>query len=245
MKTKITLLLFSTLFLLLLFSHTVSAEPPFLDPNIPDGETITYTTTIGDKSFSVVEHVTIKNDGERKLYEIISLSDSIDRKLVLDKETMAIVSVHTIRKYSEVTLDSKLKVKDERPFVDGDEVKLADFAVMTYVFRGFPFTKRDNLKIGFYGEEQQRKFAFKANYKKKETVTVNEKSIECHKLEFGLDGFWGTFFPKMNVWYSVNPPHYLVRYKGLVGPPGSPKRDMQLLNYTISKDPFPNPFDNM
>lgn len=223
----------------------LSAETPFVDPNIPDGETVTYTTTIGDKSFSVVEKVSIISDGERKLYEIISLSDSIDRELVLDKETMAIVSVHTLRKYPEVTLDSKLKVKDERPVLEDGEVKLADFAVMSYVFRGFPFTKLDELKIGFYGAEQKRKFSFKANNKEKETLTVNDKSIECYKLEFGLDGFWGTFFPKMNVWYSVDPPHYLVRYKGLVGPPGSPKRDMQLLNYTISDQESPNPFDNL
>ncbi len=245
MKSIITLLLFLPCFSLLLTSNAASADNPFVDPNIPDGETITYTTTIGDKSFSVVEHVTVTKVGERKVYEIISLSDSIDRKLVLDKETMAILSVHTIRKHSEVTLDSKLKVIDEKPVSDDDEVKLADFAVMTYVFRGFPFTKRDDLKIGFYGEEQQRKFAFKAHYKKKETITVNEKSIECHKLEFGLDGFWGTFFPKMNVWYSVDPPHYMVHYNGLVGPPGSPKRDMQLQDYTISKDTFSHPFDNM
>ena len=245
MKSIITLLLFLPCFSLLLTSNAVSAEGLFVDPNIPDGETATYNAIVGDKCFSVVERVTVKNDGERKVYEIISLSDSIDRKLVLDKETMAIVSVHTIRKYPEVTLDSKLKVKDEKPLLDGDEFKLADFAVMTYVFRGFPFTKLDKLKIGFYGSEQKRKFNFRAHYKMTESVTVNNKLIECHRLEFGLDGFWGTFLPKMNVWYSVDPPHYLVRYKGLVGPPGSPKRDSQLLNYTTSKDNFPHPFDNM
>jgi len=245
MRIKSIPVLFITFCLICVPFKALPAETPFFDPNIPDGETVTYTTTIGDKTFSVVERVSVLNDGDRKLYEIISLSDSIDRKLVLDKETMSIVSVHTLRKYPEVTLDSKLKVKDERPVLEEDEVKLADFAVMSYVFRGFPFTKRDTLKIGFYGAEQGRKFSFNANYKGKETLTVNDKSIESYKLEFGLDGFWGTFFPKMNVWYSVAPPHYLVRYKGLVGPPGSPKRDMQLLNYTISDVTLQHPFDNL
>ena len=245
MRIKSKLVLFITFYFICFPFDALPSETPFVDPNIPDGETVTYTTTIGDKSFSVVEKVSIISDGSRKLYEIISLSDSIDRKLVLDKETMAIVSVHTLRKYPEVTLDSKLKVKDERPVLEEGEVKLADFAVMSYVFRGFPFTKHDELKIGFYGAEQRRKFSFKANYKEKETVKVNEKTVECHKLEFGLDGFWGTFFPKMNVWYSVAPPHYLVRYKGLVGPPGSPKRDMQLLDYTISDVALQHPFDNL
>ena len=245
MGIKSILVLFITFCFICVPFNAAPEQTPFVDPNIPDGETVTYTTTIGDKTFSAVERVSIISDGDRKLYEIISLSDSIDRKLVLDKETMAIVSVHTLRKYPEVTLDSKLKVKDEKPVLEDGEVKLADFAVMAYVFRGFPFTKRDNLKIGFYGAEQRRKFSFKASYKKTEVVTVNNIPIECHKLEFGLEGFWGTFFPKMNVWYSVDPPHYLVRYNGLVGPPGSPKRDMQLLKYDVSDAAIKHPFDNL
>ena len=245
MRIKSILVLFVIFSFICVPLDAASEQTPFVDPNIPDGETVTYTTTIGDKTFSAVERVSIISDGDRKLYEIISLSDSIDRKLVLDKETMAIISVHTLRKYPEVTLDSKLKVKDENPVLEDGEVKLADFAVMTYVFRGFPFTKRDNLKIGFYGAEQRRKFSFKASYKKTEVVTVNNIPIECHKLEFGLEGFWGTFFPKMNVWYSVDPPHYLVRYNGLVGPPGSPKRDMQLLKYDVSDAALKHPFDNL
>ena len=48
-----------------------------------------------------------------------------------------------------------------------------------------------------------------------------------------MDGFWGAFLPKMKVWYSVTPPHYLVRYEGLAGPPGSPKRDIELLTYQV------------
>jgi len=149
---------------------------------------------------------------------------------------MGIISVHTIRKFSDVTLDSKLKVLNEKPHAKEGEVKLADFAVISYLFRGFPFTKREKLKIGFYGEDRGRKFTFSAHYKKREDVTVNQKTVECFKIEFGLDGFWGTFLPKMNAWYSVTPPHYLVRYQGLVGPPGSPKRDVELLTYSISEE---------
>jgi hypothetical protein len=245
MGIKSILVLFTTFYFICFPFDAASAQTIFVDPNIPDGETVTYTTKVGDKSFSVVEKVSIITEGDRKLYEIISLSDFIDRKLVLDKETMAIVMVHTLRKYPEVTLDSKLKVKDEKPVLEDDSIRLADFAVMTYVFRGFPFTKRDNLKIGFYGAEQRGKFTFKANYKNKEVITVNNIPIECHKLEFGLDGFWGTFLPKMNVWYSVEPPHFLVQYKGLVGPPGSPKRDMQLSKYAISGAGLKHPFDNL
>ncbi len=235
MKHKPALIPFLTFLLLIVTaSQTVFAESPFIDPAIPNGETTTYTSHIGDKTMTVVEVVTVKHDGLREVYEITSRSDSLDRTLTLDKETMAILSVHTVRKFPEVTLDSKLKVLNEKFSAEEGEVKLADFAVITYLFRGFPFTKREKLKIGFYGEERKKTFTFSARYKKREDVTVNQKTVACYKIEFGLDGFWGAFLPKMYSWYSVDHPHYLVRYQGLVGPPGSPKRNAELLTYSIA-----------
>ena len=211
----------------------VRAEAPFVDPHIPNGETITYTSRVDDKLLTVTENVVIKREGERKLYEITSRSEPLDRTITLVKDTMAIKSVHTVRKFQEVTLDSRLTVIDEKPPIGDNGVKLADFAVMTYVFRGFPFEKLKQMKIGFYGEESKRKYTFSAHYKKREKVEVNQQTIECHKIEFGMDGFWGAFLPKMKVWYSIDPPHYLVRYEGLVGPPGTPKRDVRLLSYQV------------
>ena len=236
MKHKPFLIPLLTLPLIVAGLQPVFGKSPFVDPAIPHGETTTYKSRVGDKTITVIEEIAVKHDGLREVYEITSRSESLDRILILDKETMAILSVHTIRKFPDVTLDSKLKVLNEKPSTKEGEIKVADFAVITYLFRGFPFTQREKLKIGFYGEDRGRKFAFSAHYKKKETVTVGQKTVECYKIEFGLDGFWGTFLPKMNAWYSVDSPHYLVRYQGLVGPPGSPKRDVELLTYSISED---------
>ena len=228
-----TLLSLLTFFLIAGTSPEASGKSPFIDPNIPDGETTTYMSRTGDATMTVVEVVTVKHDGVREVYQIDSRSDSLDRTLILDKATMAILSVHTVRKFPEVTLDSKLTVLNEQSSPEEGVIKLADFAVLTYLFRGFPFSQRDKLKIGFYGEERGRTFSFKAHYKKRESLTVGQKRVECYKIEFGMDGFWGTFLPDMNAWYSVEPPHYLVRYQGLVGPPGSPKRDLELLTYGV------------
>lgn len=212
-----------------------SADVLLMDPNIPHGETTTYTSRIDDRLTTVVEHVIIKTDGGREVYEITSLSESLDRTLTLVKDNMSIVSVHTVRKFPDATLDSKLKVMNEKGHSEKNEIKLADFAVMTYIFRGFPFGKVEKLKIRYYGEEREKKFSFSATYKDIDTIQTDQGTIACHRLEFGIDGFWGTFLPKMNVWYSVDPPHYLVRYHGLVGPPGSPKREMELVRYDIMK----------
>ena len=235
MKFKIARILFIAFFCNIRSPFPTFAEIPLIDPNIPHGETTTYTSRTDDRLITVVENVIIKKDGGRELYEITSRSESLDRTLILAKENMSIVSVHTIRKFPEVTLDSKLKVVDEKARFGKNEIRLADFAVMTYVFRGFPFGKVKKLKIRYYGEERNKKFSFSAKYKDIDNIETDQGTIACHKLEFGMDGFWGTFLPKMSVWYSVEHPHYLVRYKGLVGPPGSPKREMELIRYDVIK----------
>jgi hypothetical protein len=206
---------------------------PFNDPGIPDGETITYAGTLDDTPMTVVESVRIKQEGGQQCYEITSLSSSLDRVLTLDKATLRILSIHTVRKFPRATLDSRMEVKDENPLPGSEEIMLADFSALTYIFRGFRFGELEKVKIGFYGEGRQQTFGFSASSKKKETITAGDKAVECYKIEFGLEGFWGAFLPKMNVWYSAAPPHYLVRYQGLSGPPGSPKRDMEVQSYEI------------
>jgi hypothetical protein len=217
---------------------------PFKDPGIPDGETITYAARVDGVATNVVETVSLRDIGAKPCYEITSLSESVDRVITLDRNTMSIVSVHTVRKYPRATLDSHLEVKNEQPVSGTDEVILADFSGLVYIFRGFLFREREHIKIGFYGEERKRSFGFSASNKKKETLRVNQTDIECYKIEFGLDGFWGTFFPKMNVWYSADPPHYMVRYQGLVGPPGSPRRDMEIISYKVATPEPPDPEHN-
>ena len=149
MRYKPFLIPLLTLLLIFTGLQTVFGKSPFVDPAIPNGEITTYKSRVGDKTITVIEDVAVKQDGLRDVYEITSRSDTLDRILILDKETMAILSVHTIRKFPDVTLASKLKVFNEKPSTNEDEIKIADFAVITYLIRGFPFTQREKLKIGF------------------------------------------------------------------------------------------------
>jgi len=177
-------------------AETVGAETLFVDPHIPDGERITYTTRVGDKSVTVVESVAVLQDGDKECYEITSLSENLDRTIRLQKNSMSTLAVHTVRKFQAVTLNSQLTVINENQhFIDG-EIKLPDFAIMNYLFRGFPFGKIKTLKIGYYGEERSKKYTFSAHCKKSEKLTVNQKTIECYRIEFGMDGFWGSLLPK-------------------------------------------------
>ncbi len=214
-------------------SNFVWAESIFIDPNIPNGETITYKSQVGDSLKTIVEKVVIEKEGEKELYEITSFSESLDMTILLEKSTMSVLSIHTIRKSEEVTLDLKLKVISKKPQFEKDNLKIPNFSILQYVFRGFPFGKVKKLKIGFYGEEKKGRFKVNVECKKIEKLKVNQKTIECYKIEFSMDSFWKIFFPKTTMWYSVDSPHYLVRYEGAGGPPGSPKKIMEMVNYSV------------
>jgi hypothetical protein len=232
---KLKLLSIKVLIGITTFIGTAAAESSFVDPHIPDGERITYTTRIGNKSVKVVESVAIIKSGDTDCYEITSFSEKLDRTIRLQKNSMATLAVHTVRKFKEVTIESQLTVINKNQHFTEGEVKLPDFAIMNYLFRGFPFGKIKTLKISYYGEERSKKYTFSAQCKKSEKLTVNQKTIECYRIEFGMDGFWGRLLPKTKVWYSVESPHYLVRYEGPSGPPGSPKRIIELVSYTVKE----------
>jgi hypothetical protein len=121
-------------------------------------------------------------------------------------------------------------VSEKQTFKDG-EIKLADFTILMYIMRGYPFGKLNSLKIGYYGEGNEKSYTMTLSYKGIEKVTIMDKTYECHKLDFGMSSFIGTFLPKLNLWYSAAPPHCLVKYEGPEGPPGTPKRTLEMIQY--------------
>jgi len=215
----------------LMLSGVTYAQNPLVDPQIPNGETAIYNSKIGDNQFTVETKAQIKKESDREIYEITSLSKRQDKVIQLDKKTMALISVHTLRKYPDATLDSNLKVVSEKQTFKDGEIKIADFNILMYIMRGYPFGKLNSMKIGYYGEGNEKSYTMTLTYKGIEKVTIRDKTYECHKLDFGMSSFIGTFLPKLNLWYSAAPPHYMVKYEGPEGPPGTPKRTLEMVSY--------------
>jgi hypothetical protein len=216
-------------------AHLLLAQTPLVDPQIPDGEKASYTSQIAGSRFAVEHTVKIKQEGGRELYEITALSQRQDKVILLDRKTMALISVHTLRKYPDATLDSNLSVVSEKQTFKDGEIKIADFNILMYIMRGYPFGRLPSLKIGYYGEGNEKGYTMTLSYKGIEKVTIKDKTYACHKLDFGMSSFIGTFLPKLNLWYSTEPPHYLVKYEGPEGPPGTPKRVLELVKYETGK----------
>jgi len=205
----------------------------FQDPGIPHGETVTYESRSNGGLKTIKDAVFVVSDGITEVYEIRSYSPTLDSVMKINKQNMSILSVHLIRKYSDATIDSTLTMVSQRENSKDDEVKIPHFLVLKYLLRGFPFGERKEIKISYYGEERSKQFLMSVKYKKKESIKVKDITIDCHKLEVGLDGFWGTFLPELEFWYSVDPPHYLVKYEGVMGSPGAPESNVLLTDYII------------
>jgi len=212
-----------------LSARSAQAGFTFNDPNIPDGELLTYSSTTDNAVTAIVEKTVIKKQGDREFYEITSNSPALDLVLRIERQSMAVLSVEQIKKFNEVTLASKIDVTRQKPNASSAEVKLVHYITLKYLMRGFPFAEGARVRIGYYGESENSKFSMSLTCAKKETIKIGQKPVECYHLEFGLDGFFGTFLPKTHLWYSVESPHCLVKLKGTNGPMGAPESLVELV----------------
>ena len=220
------------LFLLLQFfmiSNTpVYAGPAIADPHIPDGEKITYLVTIGEESYPLVQRTVRKTENNRDLYEITTESVKEDLFIRIDCKKMVVVSSRGKSKRPEYIVERETRIiKNEIPVKEGEFV-IIDFSGLNQVLRGFPFEKTKSLKIKSAGDST---FSIIVKMKNQTKVKTKMGEIACYKLELGMDGFWGAFFPKTYFWYSVDAPHYLVQYKGQEGGPGSSQMTIELTGY--------------
>lgn len=203
----------------------------FADPNIPNGEATTYRSTSEGRTVFIKESITVAEKEGRPVYRVESLSPTLDAHIEIRRSDMRVVTVRTVQKYATATLDSTLKIVDQQDMNQNDAVEVPHFVALTHLLRGFPFESPQTVKIRYFGGAAKNKFTLSVKYKKKETITIATGRVECHKLEFGLDGMWGAMLPELELWYAVAPPHYLVRYVGPEGPPGTPSRHIELVEY--------------
>lgn len=228
---NLPLYIFSLFLSCFIFSGISWAGFQFLDPDIPDNETIIYRSTSEGKTITIKEQVRHITEENNNFYEIVSFSPALDTYIQINRKDMTVLSVHTFQKYADATLDSKLIVKDKKPNREDNAIIIPHFVALSHLLRGFPFESKEKLQINYYGGSAGKKFQLRVKNKQKEVINVMGKEVECYKLEFGLAGFLWAVLPELELWYTVEPPHYMVRYRGPEGPPGTPKRFIELIEY--------------
>lgn len=207
-------------------------SPQLQDPNIPNGEKITYNLYAGNEVSTVEDEISVKEEKGKKIYEIISKSKAADQKIKIEAESMLSFFSETLQKGKDAVVRRQIELVENKSKTKEGEIRLMDFQGILYYLRGFPFDKLKSMKVRTLGTDSDNSLQMEIIVTGKEIVKVNGKGIQCYKLKFGLTGILGALVGKTYLWYSVSSPHYLVRYEGYTWP-GSKKRIMELISYCV------------
>ena len=176
----------------------------------------------------------MKEENNQEIYEIISKSKYMEQVIKIYKNSMFTYSIHTIQKGKDAIIDRKVELIENKSKLEEDEIGMIEFNGLNYLLRGFPYDEIKYIKLKILGGRNS--FSLKVKLVGKKTVKVNDKEIDCFKLQLGLPGIWGKLFSKTYLWYSLDTPHYLVRSEGPSGGPGSPKRVLELIDYSVKSE---------
>jgi len=229
---------------IILFIHVIITIPLYADnilsdPDIPDREYIEYTLKVGKKISTIIEKVRVIEEQGIKIYRFISTSKNKNVEVRLIKELMSQIYYSSQVEKDDYNLNISRAVKYNKE-ISKDEILVFDMSTLVYSLRGFPFKNPKTVKISILNSssEDNSEFQMKIKLVKKEKQKVNDKEIDCYKLELVISGMgiFDVMIPKTYFWFSVDAPHYLVCSKGKAGLSGSSKYDLRLLKYSIVKD---------
>jgi len=219
-------------------SLSLYGESPLKDPGIPDRETIRYAVSTGKMSDTVVQSVqTFSRDG-RDFYLVNSDSDSQDIRIEILRSSLIPVKSEKNQKTGRTDLRSTSEISSV-PSIGTNEVFLVDFNDLSHVLRGYPFDAPRTLDIVFpyQPQEESSSMSFRIKYIRKETLKLECGTYESYKLQLAaqMSGGMAVFagmIPKNYFWYSVDSPHYLLKYEGGAGPDNSENIVMEMMSYT-------------
>ena len=223
-------------------SSTLFAQTAIQDPMIPDGEKAVYVVTEGEKQYTYTEEVSLTGEGSRDIYGFTYKTDSETIEIKMEKPAMIPLSTRSVTTGNGISIESSTAVTVNRQ-LRSNGILVLSFTDLKYTLRGYPFGEDvedmdvEFISTGETDEESSSSFAVSIRYRGTDEVTVNSRTIDCHKLELRMTGSGvmrviRPFIPKTYFWYSVESPHYLVAYEGSSGMPGSVKRQVEILEYS-------------
>lgn len=228
--------------LLSLSAAALSSQTVLRDPMIPNGETAVYTVRDGDEQYSYSESVAVIEDNRRDIYRFKYSSEKETVEVKVERSTMLPFSIHSVALGNGISIDSSTRLSLERHY-PAEGVPVLSFTDLKYVLRGYPFGElSEDVAIVLINtratkEDESSDFAVSIRYLEIEQLRIGDRTVACHKVELRVSGsgimrVLRPFIPRTYFWFSVEQPHYLVAYEGSSSFPGSPKRYVELRDYS-------------
>ena len=234
MKKNLILLL-----LYLITAGNLLAQSPLVDPQIPNGETIRYSTVKGkgDIQYSSQSIYRImENDVEYYLIKSHSLDQSSESRIQIDQYMP--ISVNKLTHNSRADFKTSTELLSV-PQLNENEIVALDLADLAHILRAYPFNNPRDMQLLFLGQgsEENESMTFKILFSKEEVITIQSKEYDSYKLEFkpelsGAMALFSAMIPKNYFWFSRESPHYLLKFEGSEGPGANNKIKMEIISYT-------------
>ena len=222
-------LVYSAAFCLLLTSF-LYPDTMIVNPSIPAEEHIVYLETIGSKQSLISDELRIRSLDGKVWIEVREVTDNGESLYRLDPSTLMPFHIETTTRDGMAVIKRSTDIVPTGRVEPSDHLFVADFGALSYILRGFPWEIGRTARIDLPGGG--RGYGLSFSVLGKETILAEGKSYECWKAELGMEGVIGAIAPKSRFWFLASPPHYLVRYEGPSGMPGSPPRTVELRSYS-------------
>ncbi len=200
------------------------------NPEFPPGESITYIRSFDHTSEMVEVEMRLVPAGS-PYYEYRMESDSKDMLVKLDADTLEIFYSEVWIKNTYSTLHRINKIVEQNKPTGPGELLVCDGNGLEVRLRGFPWARHDKAQMVFLNGSDKFKIGLKIDGR--ETLRLNNTDYECRKIQMGLGGFLGSFFPKSYFWYTIEPPHILVRAE-VAEMMGEKAHVIELVSYSAS-----------
>ncbi len=214
----------------LFYPLSVSAQVLVRNPGLPQIERSVYIRTDGGAATTISTVLEYKKgENNTNLLEYRSYSSDQDIFVTFNATTLEAFYSESWDRRGGNLVHSKNELLKNNAHPEGDELLITDMYGFTVTLRGFPWEQQNSAKLVFL--RNRGGFSMELKVKGKEKLSVQGKSYECWKIQIGMNGFIGTIFPKSYYWYTVTPPHFLVKSEE-AGMPGKSKVILELQSYS-------------
>jgi len=175
-----------TFFILISAGGYLVSGARFVDPEIPDGERIIYSSITGEKGTRTEEEVSVKEEQGEEIYEFVTKSEESDQIIKMTKSDMSLYSVQILQKNENAVIERKANLLENNAKLKADEKGLLDFNGLYHVLRGYPFDAMKSVKIVLLGARSF--FPLVVENEGQEVIRTKDRAIGCYKLRIGVSG---------------------------------------------------------
>lgn len=198
------------------------------DPGIPHGEKTTYKVTVGNKNSVEVQRVHVSREDGQVFYVVDRHVEAIDTQSKASKADLRTVYSKITQRTPEAHIIRETRFESVNIPVKAGEVAVLDFTGIDLMIRGLDLEGRKSVSLRFAGTGSETPFKFEIQDGGTETLHLAGREWACRKLILAVTGFWSAFIPKSALWVDQKGAHCLVKYDGVQGLPGSPRRVMEI-----------------